>query len=44
LKWALNQQLSARLWAAIDLEQEITIAAFNHPETVERVKSFDRKS
>ena len=38
LKMALNQQLGAPLWQAVDLEQEITIAAFQHPDTAQRVK------
>lgn len=43
LKSALNQQLGTRLWRAVDLEQEITVTAFSHPETVERVKAFGER-
>jgi enoyl-CoA hydratase/carnithine racemase len=44
LKSTLTRDLGGALWNAVDLEQAITIEAFTHPETVERVKRFaDRK-
>jgi enoyl-CoA hydratase/carnithine racemase len=40
LKSTLNRDLGAALWKAVDHEQEVTIAAFTHPDTVKRVKGF----
>lgn len=40
LKTALNRDLGAALWRAVELEQAITIEAFTHPETMARVKRF----
>ena len=40
LKTALNRDLGAALWRAVDLEQAITIEAFTHPETLARVQGF----
>lgn len=40
LKTALNRDLGAALWRAVDLEQAITIEAFTYPETMVRVRRF----
>lgn len=40
LKAALNRDLGAALWRAVELEQKITIEAFTHPETMARVRRF----
>jgi enoyl-CoA hydratase/carnithine racemase len=42
LKAALNQQLGDSLWKAVNHEERVTIEAFTHPETIERVKAFSR--
>lgn len=42
LKTALNHHLGAPLWEAVDLEEEITVAAFKHPDTAARVRSFKK--
>lgn len=45
LKTALNRELGAPLWRAVAHEQAVTVEAFGHPETVERIKGFaTRKS
>jgi enoyl-CoA hydratase/carnithine racemase len=41
LKMALNQQLGAGLWKAVDLEEDLTVAAFNDPFTLAKSKSFN---
>lgn len=41
LKTALNQQLGAGLWKAVDLEEDLTVAAFTDPFTVAKSKSFN---
>jgi enoyl-CoA hydratase/carnithine racemase len=40
LKRMLNQDLSAQLWRAVDLEQEATIECFLRPEVTARVEKF----
>ena len=43
LKATLNRDLGEALWKAIDREQAVTIAAFNHPDTIKRVKAFEAR-
>lgn len=43
LKTALNRQLGAALWKAVDLEQDLTVACFNDPFTVAAAKSFNNR-
>lgn len=39
-KTALNQTLGAALWTAVDHEEEVTIATFKDPWSIERSKKF----
>jgi len=41
LKTALNQQLGVGLWKAVDLEEDLTVAAFSDPFTIAKSKSFN---
>jgi len=43
LKHLINQDLSVSLWRALDLEETVTIQAFQRPEAAERVKNFARR-
>ncbi|RIY02802.1 enoyl-CoA hydratase/isomerase family protein [Aureimonas flava] len=43
LKSTLNGALGDALWRAVDHEETVTVEAFSHPDTIERVKGFEAR-